>query len=618
MTLPEMLENSARRFAKRKALIFGARSITYSQLNERVNKISQGLRELGVKKGERIALLLGNCPEFIIGYFAILKTGAIVVPLNNMLKIEELKFILQDCEATTLITSLSFIEMATQLRLRIESLKRIVVVDDNQKDTINFSDMLNSNLSLQTYQDISSDEVAVIIYTSGTTGHPKGAILTHKNLISNVTSSIQMVEVDSRDNFLCLLPMFHSFTSTVCILMPLYVGAKITIMESIRPFEKVLKSILKDRVTVLVGIPQIFKLLAEAPVPHLLTLPLFRWLNPLRFCISGADKLSVEVLNKFQNKFHLPLLEGYGLTEASPVVSVNPLKGKKKAGSVGPPISGVEVKVVDEEGRKLPYNSVGELIVKGPNVMKGYFHLTEATGETIKDGWLYTGDLARIDEDGYIYIVDRKKDLIIIHGLNVYPREVEDVIYLSPKVAEAAVVGIKDEHHGEVPKAYVALKEGESATEHEIIHLCRDRLAAYKVPRTVEFRKSLPKTSTGKILKRDLRYLISMTFIAMIFLGFISNAEALSIRHHLVNATKNLVKMTIAPFKGIFITGPKNIKEAYTYEAERAENPQERSKLCGIWRAPGEEMKGILDGVVETVDCGRKFLWEVISIPWGD
>jgi long-chain acyl-CoA synthetase len=287
--------------------------------------------------------------------------------------------------------------------------------------------------------------------------------------------------------------------------LPIFIGARITVIESIKPFHRLLKNLFKNRVTIFMGIPQMFKLFSQATVPKILTWRIFSWLNPLRICISGADKLPVEVYNAFQRRFHIPLLEGYGLTEASPVVSLNPLRGRRKIGSVGLPLPDVEVKVVSEDGRALPPGQVGELVVKGPNVMKGYLNLPQATEEVIKDGWLYTGDFAKIDEDGFIYIVDRKKDLIIVHGFNVYPKEIEDVLYLHPKVAEAAVIGVKDLRHGELPKAFIVLKPAQEASREEILDFCRSILASYKMPRYIEFRTSLPKTATGKVEKRILR-----------------------------------------------------------------------------------------------------------------
>ena len=502
MNLIEMLEESARRYSNRIALIFERRRISYRKLSEAVSRLATGLLALGIKSGEKIGILLSNSPEYVFSYFGGLKAGAIVVPLNSFLKTEELKYILEDAGARFLITSSDFLEMANQLRLRVESLEKIIIVDKKVSGTISFEELLAS-LPLKSGPVLLPEEVGLLLYTSGTTGHPKGVMLTHQNLLSNALSCTRAIRISKRDNFICLLPMFHSFTFTVCILIPLSVGGRVTIVASVKPFRKVIRCILINRVTVLVGIPALYNLLVNFNLPRLFFL--FRFLNPLRFCISGAASLPVEVLARFEKKFHLPLLEGYGLTETSPVVSFNPLKGMRKPGSVGLPLSGIEVKVVDKTGKRLLAGEVGELLVKGANVMKGYYNRPEETKEVLREGWLATGDLAKIDEDGYIYIVERKKDMVNVRGLNVYPREVEEIFYHHPAVAEAAVIGIKDEERGEVPIAYIVLKEGKKITEKELLSFCRERIASYKVPKRIIFKTSLPKTITGKILKKELR-----------------------------------------------------------------------------------------------------------------
>ena len=504
-TLPEILNQNVLKHPRQKCLIFNQKKISYRDLNNQVDKLSRGLIKLGVNKGDRVAILLKNNPEYVINYFAILKAGAIVIPLNYMLAPGELKFILGDSKTSVIITSSEFIEIARQLRLRLDHLENIVTIDGNFPDTIAFSALFENVGLIDLARPIESEDVACILYTSGTTGQPKGVMLTHRNLISNVTACINRIRITDRDNFLCLLPIFHSFTLTICILMPIYVGARITIIESVRPFKKVLKAIITNRVTIFIGVPPIYNILKDFKIPRILSLRIFRFLNPLRLCISGADKLPTETLNKFESKFKIPLIEGYGLTEASPAVAVNPLIGQRKPGSVGPPLLNIKIKVLDESENELPPDQVGELLVKGPNVMKGYLNLADETSLAIKEGWLYTGDMARVDKDGYIYLVDRKKDIIIIRGLNVYPKEIEDVLYQHPRVAEAGVIGIKDKYKGEVPKAFVVLEKGGEITEQEIIHFCRQRLAPYKIPRSIEFRTSLPKTPTGKILKKELR-----------------------------------------------------------------------------------------------------------------
>jgi long-chain acyl-CoA synthetase len=342
-------------------------------------------------------------------------------------------------------------------------------------------------------------------------------MLTHGNLISNAVSSAKAIKITSRDNFVCVLPLFHSFAATVCMLLPLLNGGRMTIFASPRPFKRVLRTMIKKKVTIFTGIPSIFNILKDAKVPRLLTTPLIsKIINPLRMCISGAAALPVDTLVRFEKKFKIPLIEGYGLTEASPVVSLNPLKGVRKPGSIGLPLPDVKIKVIDDKDKQLSTGQIGELLVMGPNVMRGYLNQPEANKETIKDGWLYTGDLVKTDSDGYIFIVGRKKEMVNVRGFNVYPKEIEDVLYQHPLVKEAAVIGVTDQHKGEVPKGFVVLKENSGSPdaqpprspdeiERELLHYLRERLAAYKIPRKIEVVESFPKSATGKILKRLLQ-----------------------------------------------------------------------------------------------------------------
>jgi long-chain acyl-CoA synthetase len=506
MTLTEMLEKSVKKYGRRYAILFKRERITYKELGERVDRLASGLMRKGVSKGDRIGILLGNCPEFILGYFAILKMGGVVVPLNNFLKGEELRYILNNAGVSTLITSKEYMKTIGPLRPRLEKLERIIITNNKPSipGTVAFEELMTSEVSV-TFPEVVETETAAIIYTSGTTGYPKGACLSHSNLISNITASAQAARLRPRDNFLLLLPMFHSFTTTVCILVPLYLGARITIIESLRAFGEVVKEIIRKRPTIFVGIPAIYNILTQISLPKILTFRPLRFLNPIRLAVSGAAALPVEILKKFKKRFGIPLIEGYGLSEASPVVSLNPIRGARKPGSVGLSLPGVEVDVVDDRGRSLERGEVGELVIKGPNVMGEYYNLPRETEETLKRGWLYTGDLVKQDDEGYIYIVDRKKDMISVRGLNVYPREVEEVLYSHPAIAEAAVIGVKDKTKKEMPKAFLALKEGKSISKKEIIKYCQERLASYKIPHKIEFRKELPKTPTGKILKRALK-----------------------------------------------------------------------------------------------------------------
>jgi long-chain acyl-CoA synthetase len=318
--------------------------------------------------------------------------------------------------------------------------------------------------------------------------------------------SSSAIKVTHKNTFLCILPLFHSFAATVCMNLPLSVGGKIVIMKSVRPFKRVIRAIRKNRVNVFIGVPSIYNILKDIKLPKIFNTPLIKFFNPVKICISGAAALPVETLQGFEKRFRIPLLEGYGLTEASPVVTLNPLKDQRKAGSIGVVLSkNIELKILDDKGNTCVPGQIGELLVKGPNVMQGYFRQEEATRQTLKDDWLYTGDMAKFDRAGYVYIVGRKKEMVNVRGLNVYPREIEEVLYQNPKIKEAAVIGIADLHKGEVPKGFVVLKEGEKATEHEIIQYLRERLAPYKIPKYIEFKASLPKNAAGKILKRILQ-----------------------------------------------------------------------------------------------------------------
>jgi long-chain acyl-CoA synthetase len=504
--LGELLEISAQKHAHRIAIVFGQKKISYKSLNELTDHIAAGLLELGIKKQDKVALFLDNCPEFVISYFAILKAGAVVVPINYMFKMEEAKYILQDSEAVCFITSRAYVDMAEELRLRVDSLKYIICTSKSRSDVINFSSIKKENKELLNKVSCGPSDLAVILYTSGTTGHPKGAMLSHYNLISNAMDSSQAIKVDHKDTFICILPLFHSFAATVCMNVPLLIGAKIVIMKTIRPFKRVIRAIRRNRVSIFVGVPSIYNILKGVKLPKIFDSPLIKLFNPIRICISGAAALPVDTFKGFEKKFRIPLMEGYGLTEASPVVTFNPLKGVRKAGSIGIALSkNIELKILDDQGRSLGSGQIGELLVKGPNVMRGYYKQEEGSDQAIKDGWLYTGDMAKFDREGYFYIVGRKKEMVNVRGLNVYPREIEEVLYQNPKIKEAAVIGIPDTHKGEVPKAFVVLNDGEEALEHEIIQYLREKLAPYKIPKYVEFRASLPKNTTGKILKRVLK-----------------------------------------------------------------------------------------------------------------
>lgn len=504
--LTDIIKHKAESHPQKTAIIFGGKKYSYYDILERAEIINGVLRKKGVRENDRIALLLDNSPDFVFYYFGILMAQAVVVPINHMFKRDEIKFILQDSQSSILITSAAYTQLAQELNVIIPDLKGIIYT--HQKNDIGIGLAIKTQKTFPEEagieNSISENNPAVFLYTSGTTGHPKAAMLSHRNLLSNVISSSKIIQITPKDTFICFLPMFHSFAATVCMLMPLYNGSKIVIMKSPRPIKKLLRTIRNNRVTIFTGIPSIYNILKDFKLPKFLPTWLLRLFNPVRLCISGAAALPAEILNKFEKKFGIPLLEGYGLTEASPVVSLNPLKGKRKAGSIGLPIPEVKIKIVDDNDNEVATGQIGELCVQGPNVMKGYFNNDKETNETLKNGWLKTGDMAKKDDEGYLYIMDRKKDMVNVRGLNVYPREIEEILYQNPEIKEAAVIGIADPHKGEVPKGFVVLKSKSAISEHDIINYLKQRLALYKVPRKIEIRESLPKNASGKILKRVL------------------------------------------------------------------------------------------------------------------
>jgi len=509
--LVQMLDMSISRCPQNTALVFGAKNISYQDLGDYSKKLAAALRRLGVQEFDKVALWLPNCPEFVYAFFAILRLRAIVVPINDMFKREEARFVIEDCAAKVLICSVDKALDAQNILSRLETLEHVICnpAPKGNPAILDFSTLIREEKGEPKEVIIESDDLAEIIYTSGTTGRPKGACLAHKNLLSNINDCCSVITAKKEDCFICILPLFHSFSSTVCMLLPLSRGARIVIMRGVRSFKRVRRAIFNHRVTIFASVPSVYHILGEARIPRLkLLVNIFA--NPVRFYISGAVALPLNVWKRFVKKFHRPLLQGYGLTEASPVVSLHPLKGKKKPDSVGLPLPSIEVRVVDKEGNDLKKGEVGELWVKGPNVMQGYYNLEDETKETLKNDWLHTGDLVKIDKDGFIYIMGRIKEMINVRGLNVYPREIEDVLYRHPRIKEAAVVGAMHRHRGEVPIAFVV--KSNTVTERDIIGYLRANLASYKVPLRVVFKDSLPKNPTGKILRKELQKEVQSIF----------------------------------------------------------------------------------------------------------
>jgi len=510
--LAQILDESSARLPDKICLIYEDTRLTYKELNELVNRSGNAFADLGVKKGDRVIVSLLNCPEFIVAFFALAKIGAISVPINYLLAESEEQYILKDSEADLIITDRAKLP---NFRKMTAGTIPIVITDRRESDkllpgTSSFWKLIEKHSPILSPSPCTREDVVNILYTSGTTGKPKGAMLTHYSVMfcsSLYSDNDDTSEVFSeKAKFLTSLPLYHCYGQNPGLITPLSVGATVILLERFDTV-KVLEAIGKHSATHFPGVPTMYAYLINAfdPIRH--------DISSLEFCCSAGAALSSEVANEFQAKIGVEIIEGYGITEASAQAIAHPLtpdkRRKDKFGSIGRPLKNstkqTEAKIVDENGRELPPGEAGELVIKGDHLMKGYWKLPEETRQTIRDGWLYTGDIAKRDEDGYFYIVDRKKDMIIVGGENVYPREVEEVLYQNEKILEVAVVGRQDKVKGESVRAVVALKRDCRATEKELIDFCSSRLAKFKVPQTVEIREELPKSSTGKILRRLLR-----------------------------------------------------------------------------------------------------------------
>jgi long-chain acyl-CoA synthetase len=463
--------------------------------------VANALIGLGVQPGDRVAILIHNLPLFIEAYFGILRAGASVVPLNVLYKAGEVEYILQDSGAKAILSFGPFAQVAMAAAANCPALQHVIVAaPQDVPGTLAWRAVFGEASEAPPPVAVREDDLAVIVYTSGTTGRPKGAMLTHRNLIANCEqcSEITRIRPQPDDVVWLALPLFHIYAMNVGMNLTFLHGGTVLLIERFEPVSS-LEAAQKHRATVLYGAPPMF--VAWAQIPNLREYDI----SSLRYIASGAAALPVRIMEVFENLAGVPISEGYGLSEASPVVTTNAAGPATKPGPVGPAIPGVEVKIVDDTGQEMEHGELGELICRGANVMKGYWQQPQATAETLRDGWLHTGDLATQDDDGYFTIVDRKKDMIVVSGFNVYPREVEEVLFRHPAVADAAVVQYPDPYQGESVLAFVVLKPEMSATEEEIIEYCRGQIAVFKCPRRVVFRTELPKNNTGKVLRRELR-----------------------------------------------------------------------------------------------------------------
>jgi long-chain acyl-CoA synthetase len=526
LTIGDVLARAVRDHPKATALIYFGRRMSYRRLGELVNRFAAVLSHLGVKKGDRVAILLPNIPQYPIVHYAMMQLGAIAVPTNPLYVERELEYQLRDSGAQIAValdllhSRLEGVRRKTALREVIytgvgeylPALKRLLyplkakregrwVKIPPQAHTHNFSTLIQKDLPQPSPVEIKPEEVAIFLYTGGTTGISKGAVLTHRNLVANLEqvrswcAGIHLGE----EVMLAALPFFHSYGMTTCLHMGPYIaGANVLIPRF--ELNAVLNALATYKVTLFPGVPTMYVAVNNCPKS-----PQYN-LHSIRACISGGAPLPLQVAKKFEEIAHgARLVEGYGLSETSPVTHCNPITGERREGAIGLPVPGTDAAILAPDTHEpLPPNQVGELAVRGPQVMQGYWNMAEETRQVMHHGWFMTGDLAKMDEDGYFYIVDRKKDMIIAGGLNIYPREIEEVLYNNPKVKEVAVIGAHDPYRGETVKAFIVLKENQQATEEEMVAYCQQYLAKYKAPKLVEFRDTLPKSMIGKVLRRVL------------------------------------------------------------------------------------------------------------------
>ena len=526
--LPDILERSASRFPENMALLFQGYKVTFRQLNDMVNRFVACLYEFGIKKGDSVAILLPNVIPCVVAYYATLKIGAITVMNNPLYSDRELKHQFNDSGSKILITidllGNRMIDLRPETQIDqivytsigdylpfpknllfplVAKKKKLAAAVKTAENVYKWKDLLEKSVPTQPHIKLSFDDVAMYQYTGGTTGVSKGVMLTHGNLSKQVQQTEAWFPTFKKGEEIMLgaLPFFHVFGLSVAMNFAIHMGWGDILVPKPQP-ESLLEAIGKFKPTFAPLVPTMYIGMLNDPKINSVSM------TSIKGCFSGSAPLPLEVIKDFENKTGAVIVEGFGMTESTPVTHINPFAGgKRKVGSVGVPITDTECRILDleDETKEVPVGETGELLVKGPQVMKGYWNKPEETADTLTDGWLHTGDIAKMDEEGYFYIVDRKKDMILSGGLNVYPRDIEEILYENPKIQEAAAIGIPHPIRGEAIKAFIALKEGETATQEEIIEYCAHKLAKFKLPTEVEFKKELPKTNVGKILKKDLR-----------------------------------------------------------------------------------------------------------------
>lgn len=508
-TLGQLFDETVAKMPDAPAMIFEDQTVTYRQFGDQVDRFATALAGMGIKKGERVGLMGPNCPQWEIAFFALLKLGAIVVQTNPMYVEREIAYQMNDSGATSIIV-FELLYPRVKNILSETSLKRVIAFNflapvKSTPDLYSYDELIQGESAVPQVPISSSEDLAVLQYTGGTTGVSKGVMLTHRNLICNTYQVMELaVNIEyGKERILTILPVFHVYGMTDCVNFAVAIAAAQVILPRFE-IDKVLETIDKYRPTLFPGAPTMYMAINSHP-----RIAEYREsLAAIKVCNSGSAPLPLEVAQKFSDATQGEgnLVEGYGLSEASPVTHSNPLDRPTRKGSIGWPLPDTDCAIMDleTEDKELPPGEIGELCIRGPQVMKGYWNKPKETAEALRNGWLHTGDIAKMDDKGYFYIIDRKKDMILAGGFNIYPRDIEEVLYEHPKVKEVVVAGVPDQYRGETVKAYIVLQPNVEGTEQEFIAFCKDNMAAFKVPRHVEFRTELPRTIVGKVLRRQL------------------------------------------------------------------------------------------------------------------
>lgn len=499
MNLAGVAEERVREEGERVNLLYEGKEITNVEMLRASRRLARALKDLGVKRGDRVILQMPNCPEVLQGFGAIWRIGAVVVPINYLVGEEETAYIYQDSGAKVVISSQAFLPKIRAGQAKAPGLENVILTDlEVPPGFLSYPGLVEKSLEETEVADMDDDNLAALIYTAGTTGRPKGVMHTHLSLYSNARMQAESISLPDGMITIFVLPLCHSY-GIASMNQGLFRRGGVAVLLSTFNVEVIFSAIQKYRAHILAGVPTMYVFMLLFPEPKKYDL------SSMKYWFCGSAPLALETFKRFKETFGFEIIEGWGLTEAGANNSVNPLEGVKKVGSIGLPMIGTNMRVVDNGGNPLPARKEGEIVIGGPMLMKGYWNKPQETAEVLRGGWLHTGDVGYVDEDGYFWITDRKKDLIIKAGENISPRTIEEVIFKHPKVSEAAVIGMKDEVYGEEIKTFLVLKPGQEATAEEIIEHCQKNLTSFLVPKKVVFLKALPKSLVGKVLKKELR-----------------------------------------------------------------------------------------------------------------